>query len=122
MFPTETFGVLQSTEQVAGMNKTASPSARGSGLVVPEDTEGGCCPAGDEVGAMLELVVPEGAIVGASGVIFSISWEDGLDRSILLPFRELGHGNLLCPSPFVQNQTHGGRFLAIKSQESIYGN
>ena len=49
MFPTETFGVLQSTEQVAGMYETASASAGGLGLVVAKDTEGGGCPAGDEV-------------------------------------------------------------------------
>ena len=54
MFPTETFGVLQSTEQVAGMYKITSPLARGSGFVVAEDTEGGGCPSGDEVGAVLE--------------------------------------------------------------------
>lgn len=67
MFPTETFGVLQSTEQVAGMYKITSPLAQGSGLVVAEDTEGGGCPSGDEVGAVLELVVPGGGMAGTSG-------------------------------------------------------
>ena len=93
------------------MYETASASAGGLGLVVAKDTEGGGCPAGDEVGAVLELVVPGGGMAGASGgVIFRISWEDGLDHSILLPFQGLGHENLLCLSPFVQNQTQGGIF------------
>ena len=89
MFPTETFGVLQSTEQVAGMYETASPSAGGLGLVVAKDTEGGGCPAGDEVGAVLELVVPGGGMAGASGGSSSgYPGKMGLIIPSFFPFRD----------------------------------